>query len=122
MCSIRKQFVISAAALMSVSSLVGCQNISKPPAADEYNNSPLVIDEAMQRREWEAVNAPYESGDFVAGPTGFWYAPKDDLGYTQRQLVESPMFVGQVILLPYTLSVQPPWSDVVYRGAVQEPT
>ena len=31
---------------------VGCQR-TQPPRADRVNDTPLVIDEAMQKRDWE---------------------------------------------------------------------
>jgi hypothetical protein len=121
MCSIHKSIYLAAASLMVGGVGAGCQsNVST--ATDDYNNAPLVIDEAMQRREWEPVTASYESGDTVAGPTGFKYVPRNDLGYVQTQLVEPALFVGQVLILPINMIAEPPGTDVVYRGAVQEPT
>jgi hypothetical protein len=129
MYSIRKEsaarsgmkLMIGAGALFSAVAMVGCSRIATPNP-DVYSDTPLIVDEAMQRREWEPTVAYYPSGDVVAGPTGFWYRPKDDLGYVERQLVEVPIFVGQVALLPYRVIKEPLTETKVYPGAIQEPT
>src|ERR1041385_419514 len=124
MYSIRKKLAVistAATAAMALSSMVGCVAVG-PTQPDEYNSTPLVIDDAMQHRDWEPTTAYYESGDTVAGPTGFVMQPKDDLGYVQRQAIEIPTFLGNTAIMPFVLMKTPPGEDVTYRGAVQEPT
>jgi hypothetical protein len=116
------KLLLGAGALWSaVGATGGCTRNSRPNP-DAYNDTPLIVDEAMQRREWDPTLATYPSGDTVASPTGFWYRPKDDMGYVERQLVEVPLFIGQVFMMPYTMIEEPLTDTKVYPGAIQEST
>ena len=91
-----------------------------PPEA--INDTPLVVDPAMQVRDWDRSSAYYASGGVVAGPTGFLYEPKRGQPEWHYALLESPLFLVQTIALPVTLAFNPPWSKVVYKGVTVEPT
>jgi hypothetical protein len=102
----------------SNSSMMSCP-ISKiqnaPP--DELNDSPLVVDGAMQLRDWQRAEATYANGDTPAGPTGFNYEPAWNQSGYRYPIVETPLFIGQTLLLPVTLTMNPPWTEKVYTGA-----
>jgi hypothetical protein len=99
----------------ALTAVIGCQPV-QPTVSEKLNDRPLIIDEAMQQRNWEPTVARYQSGATVAGPTGFLFEPLDTMPQWQQGLVETPLFVGQVILLPVTLIAQPVWTPVTYRG------
>jgi hypothetical protein len=88
------------------------------PAAP--NPTPLVVDQAMQVRDWDRVTAAYSNGDTIAGPTGFpyearWYQPE-----WRYAAIEPPLFVGQSVALPVTLIFTPPWTAIRYTGETVE--
>jgi hypothetical protein len=88
----------------------------------EVNPTPIVVDEAMQRRDWPLQTASYENGVTVAGPTGQYLQPDKSLPQYAQMPIEYPLFLGQVILLPFDLLWDPPWKDVAYPRAQMPPT
>ena len=99
-------------------SAVGCQQRRGPEPVSE---EPLTIDPAMQLRNWPRTSAQYVNGGVIAGPTGFFYQPREDEPTIQTMIAEPLMFPVQTALLPISLIVTPPWTPVLYRGAVFEP-
>jgi hypothetical protein len=110
------------AAVVAAGLLSGCQFTGPTPPAEKLNSTPLVVDEAMQLRDWEPVSATYQSGATVAGPTLFFVEPDPTLPMGEDFITENVLFVGQVALMPVTAVFQPPWSDVTYRGVRMEPS
>jgi hypothetical protein len=123
--------VLSAGALLTA----GCQSMSAsmssmqcpiqkiqnaPP--DELNDSPLVVDGAMQLRDWQRMTAQYANGDTPAGPTGFLYEPRWNQPEWTYAVIETPLFVGQTLALPVVFAFTPPWTPVTYKGATIEAT
>src|SRR5437879_5432470 len=91
----RACFAIAAAGLLS-----GCQFTSPTPATEKMNSTPLVIDEAMQLRDWEPVTAGYQSGATLAGPTLFPVEPSPSLAPYEDMIAEDNLFVVQVAFMP----------------------
>jgi len=91
-----------------------------PP--DELNDSPLVVDGAMQLRDWQRAPAQYANGDTPAGPTEFPYEPKWNQPGWVYPVVETPLFVGQGIFMPITMIFTPPWTLVMWKGATIDTT
>ena len=112
---------IFAAALLSLLLATGCQRVQNTPP-EALNTTPLVIDRAMQLRNWEPSSVEYANGSVVAGPLGFWFEPRPDLPEWQHTFVDPAMFAGQALILPVTVFFPPPWTDFAYRGATVEPT
>src|SRR5262245_44970102 len=77
----------------SASSLCVVQKV-KNASPDELNDSPLVVDGAMQLRDWDRAPALYANGDTPAGPTEFPYEPKWHQADWVYPVVETPLFVG----------------------------
>jgi hypothetical protein len=94
----------------------GCQRVVTPPPM-QINPSPIVLDEAMQHRDWDRSTAYYPNGVTVAGPTGLYVRADPRLPALAQGAVETPLFVGQVILLPFDFLWDPPWKDVAYPRA-----
>ncbi len=90
----------------------GCQRTQPAPVVT-HNNEPMLVDEAMQQRDWERSTAVYQNGDTVAGFTGRRYEVHNRLseGYAGR-LADPAVGISNVILLPITMALTPPWKAV----------
>ena len=104
-----------------VLSLAGCQRIATSPRLP-VNEEPMLVDQAMQLRDWDRSDAYYTNTSFVAGPVGFLFEPSYTNPYWSYAVLEFPLFVGQVLALPVTLWLPPPWTPVNYSGGKVEPT
>ncbi|MCC6422425.1 MAG: hypothetical protein IT447_03030 [Phycisphaerales bacterium] len=121
MCLIRKNTIKLAAAILGAGLAAGCQN--KPMGYQEaVNESPLLVDGAMEQRNWTPVMAYYASGAVPAGGTGFLFEPSDKMPQVAQALVDPPLFAAQVVALPLTIFISQPWTLQGYHGAVVEPT
>jgi hypothetical protein len=119
MCSIRKAVVGTAGIVMAaagVAGVGGCEQVLPPPSM-RINSEPVVVDEAMQRRDWPLVTAEYANGVTVAGPTGQYFRADRRLPQVAQGAIETPLFVGQVALMPFDFLWDPPWEDVQYPRA-----
>ena len=94
----------------------GCQRVTPPPSM-RINPEPIVIDDAMQRRDWDRSTAYYRNGVTVAGPTGVYFESDPRLPAVARGAIETPLLVGHTIALPFDLIWDPPWEDVAYPRA-----
>ena len=111
---------VTLAALVMTGLLSGCQRVTDPPPM-AINNAPIVVDQAMLRRDFEPTTAYYANGVTIAGPTGIYFESDPRLPAVVRGAVDTPLFVGHVLLLPFDLLWDPWWEDVAYpRG--QAPT
>jgi hypothetical protein len=111
-----------------VMALSGCQGDSNPFARarntppEPLNAEPLMVDEAMQLRDWNRVTALYASGDTAAGATGFPFTTRQDQPEWRYAALETPLFVFQAIALPVNLIIAGPTREIHYAGATIEPT
>ena len=121
MCSTRNRLtclgvVVMPIAAFAVLATSGCQRVTTPPPM-AVNTAPIVVDEAMLRRDFEPVTAYHANGVTIAGPTGVYFEPKPDLPPTVRSVIEVPLFVGHTVMLPFDMIWDPWWEDVAYpRG------
>ena len=103
----------------AVCSTWGCAH-SQKPAAQELSQTPLIIDPAMQKRDWDRSVALYPSGAVPAWNTRFHYQPSPSEPAWIKPISEPAEFLGQTAFLPITLITVRPFTPVIYRG-VQEP-
>ncbi|HEY7089802.1 MAG TPA: hypothetical protein VH518_17020 [Tepidisphaeraceae bacterium] len=116
--------VIGSGALLI--SAVGCQcpvqriQTSTPGAVSD---SPLIVDTAMQLREWDQSIAWYSNGDTPGHPILFLYESKPGIKneYTYA-VIETPAFILQGVAAPFLAFVTWPWSSVIYGGEEVPPT
>ncbi len=110
-----------AAAILGAGLAAGCQN--KPMGYHEaVNESPLLVDGAMEQRSWKPSTAYYASGAVPAGGTGFLFEPSEKMPQTAQALIDPPLFAAQTVALPVTIFISQPWSLRAYHGAMVEPT
>jgi hypothetical protein len=108
---------------LTVASLgVGGCMVAKPAQPEAMNDAPLVVDDAMQKRNFPKTEATYPNGAVLAGPTWETFQPRPDVPYQVNAIAEPGIFVGNIFLMPYQMFRQPPGSSVVWPGAVIEPT
>ncbi|HEX8324441.1 MAG TPA: hypothetical protein VF595_11070 [Tepidisphaeraceae bacterium] len=104
---------------VSLSLLAGCQRqtyVERQPV----DLGPMVIDQAMQQRQWEPVTAYYETGDTRHSTTGFGYAPRRDLPPPAFALADTGTFFVNLVTMPYTLYEQ--WNGVDSGGVKLPPS
>src|SRR5690349_12219671 len=99
MCSTRKLrrsmtiVVCIGAAAAAAAGIGGCQRLGNTPP-EQLNPTPLVVDEAMQRRDWQPPQpATYENMSVVARPTGVKWTTADDMPERRRVLADPALWV-----------------------------
>jgi hypothetical protein len=119
MCSIRK-FGFLIVAPLSMAALAGCQlNVNRPIKAD-LNQTPLVVDEAMQKRDWDRSVARYANGDTIGGP--HLIVLQNTTPDPWMRVTDPVISVINDSLVPITTVLAPPWKDVIYQGVQTPPT
>jgi hypothetical protein len=86
------------------------------------NRTPIVVDGAMQIRDFEQSAARYPSGAAVAGPTEFNYEPKHNEPEWTYYYADYGTWGLNMVLLPVYLIVTPQWNEVTYPGEVVQTT
>lgn len=85
--------------------LGGCVE-SSTTTAGSINTEPLVIDPAMQARNWEPTIAYYANGDTSGWSTGFAYEPRADLEPYQYYFADTGTYLLNLVTSPYTFYKQ----------------
>ncbi len=106
MFSIRNTVVLSLITL----SVTGCQykQADKPAA---MNQEPLLIDDAMQKRDWDATRAVYASGKVPSNADRFYLEPADSSVEDWGWATETPIFVANSVAWPFTYFSPPPFAE-----------
>lgn len=119
--SVARTIALSVVAVAAIG-ITGCQK-TKPAPVAKLIDSPVLVDEAMQTRDWEQSNAYYANGDTVAGFSGRYYEtrPRFSEGYFGR-LADPAVGLTNVVIMPITMAVTPPWKGVDYQGVIVPPT
>lgn len=134
---IRPTAAAAALALAVVAGLGGgCFHYEPPPAeVASEPDEPMVLDEAILRRDWEPVSAYYANGDVVGGSDRKLFradevvvVPNDPYGEYRHvndygQAVAAPfLFVANVAAIPFTYLWEPPFDPVASQGEYYRPT
>ena len=98
----------------------GCLLHTAPPAA--VDRSPLVVDEAMERRDWSPSVAHYANGETRAYPTGFVLGHSPDAPAWAPVVTDTPLFLSNIVAMPVGYLFTPPWTPVDYPRGVVPPT
>jgi hypothetical protein len=121
MFSIPKRLRLLGLSVLAAGALLGCQ-ANVPNGVERLNNSPLIVDEAMQLREWEPVPTYYANGDTVADGTGYMYHTHETIPDPYRRVVEPVVGTMNIALLPVGVFLNSPFRPQVYQGAILPPT
>jgi hypothetical protein len=121
-CSLARLLHISAAVVASATPFLlmsGCQRV-QAPRPDRLNDTPLLVDEAMQIRDYDRSTATYANGGTVAGSARLTFEPKDDsrLNYAADPAIGLANFV----IIPFTYFGTPPFTKIEHHGAIVPPT
>lgn len=68
------------------------------------------------RKGWPVSVSPYPNGAVVAGPIYYTDAPRVGGKEWTSSVLQPFWFIGQTVILPVSLVIQPPWTAVPYRG------
>jgi hypothetical protein len=103
----------------------GCQRVLPPkvePVVLMEDRIPLEPDEATVIRAFDGSTSYYPNGATEAGSTRFPWGPRARASNVENELMGLPIFAANVVSLPFTYFVKPPFSPYVYPGAVTSPT
>lgn len=97
----------------------GCQRIP-PNRPVALNDAPLIVDEAMQIRDWDRSTGYYASGNVPAGATRLTFEPKNDNRYNYA--FDPLIGLANFAIIPFTYFRTPPFTTIVHQGAIVPPT
>jgi hypothetical protein len=100
----------------------GCQLVQKEQPPAPVNNTPLVVDEAMQMRDWDRSTNYYANGATVAGGTAYVWEVADWANPDHRRFIDGPVAVLNFASMPVGLFVNSPFEKQVIRGETVLPT
>lgn len=101
----------------------GCQLARNEPP-DVLDDTPIQVDPAMARRDWEASRATYAATGIQATPNLYTFQSHSyswGRGYTPA-FTETPLFLANVVLIPYQIFAAPLWRQHEYRAATIPPS
>ncbi len=97
----------------------GCQ-MKQPPKPDAVSHAPLVVDEAMQQRQWPVTVCHFQNGQTPAWPTATLFVHRTNEAVWQATVTDTPMFMANVMTIPVVSIFTPPWQRVIYPSGVIE--
>ena len=97
----------------------GCQR-TRPNSPVALNDNPIVVDEAMEIRDWDRSTANYASGAVVAGAPRVTWEPKYDNRW--NYVFDPAIGTANIVTVPFTYIWIPWGKTVVSRGAITPPT
>ena len=98
----------------------GCLKETKPVAYTTH--APLIVDDAMQQRDWPRSVAHFANGETPAGPTEFIFQHNPDAPRWVPAITDGPMSGLNIAAIPISYLFTPPWEQVIYPSGVVEPT
>jgi hypothetical protein len=118
MCSTRKKSnVVLTICLLAT----GCA-LKHPPQADPISHAPIVVDEAMQLRQWPVSVAQYQNGATPGLATTFLFINNPHTPPWTASITETPLFAFNSLISPVVLICSPPWQQIIYPSDGIEPS
>jgi len=98
--------------------------VQLPPRqpADRVNDTPILVDDAMEARNWQPVAATYPNFSSTTGPAEQTFVPRSDLKPYPRAALETPVFIANILLMPLAMLQTPPWDQVEATSLYVPPT
>ncbi|MDQ3439018.1 MAG: hypothetical protein M3478_01555 [Planctomycetota bacterium] len=97
----------------------GCQRV-QPNRPVVLNDRSIVVDEAMEIRDWDRSTAFYANGATVAGATRITWEPTYENRYSY--VADPAIGVANIVAIPFTYFRTPWRQTVVHHGAITPPT
>jgi hypothetical protein len=99
----------------------GCQIEQRTPPPEPLNTKPLLVDVAMQRRDWDPSLATYSNDTVMAWPD---YSPLRSHYMPCREgaVTDPILFFGNLFYMPVGMFKDPPTKMVGYKSLSVEPT
>ncbi|MBC8108204.1 MAG: hypothetical protein H7Z14_16580 [Anaerolineae bacterium] len=119
--NLNKRNVCVMSAVLCAMAVGGCQRIHDIPP-DALDDTPIQVDPAMARREWEETRATYPNTGIRTTPTLYTFQSPDNRPNYQYALIELPLFITNGVLIPYQLFAAPVWKEREYRAATIPPS
>lgn len=117
-----KHTLIAAVSAAGLLAGAGCQVITDP-AAERFDNTPLVLDPAMQARaDWPRQAVIYPNGSTVGWPMIYNHRTAPERPGYITSIWEMPLMFVQTLWAPVSALMDDPSQPRVYRGATFEPT
>ncbi len=111
--------------LSSILLFTGCQQVLPPkvtPVTLMEDQNPHVVDASTTHREFDRSTSYYPSGAVESPSTRFPFGPREGARSGEAELLAVPLFLGNVVALPFTYLFKPPFSTHVYHGDYTNPT
>lgn len=119
--NLNKRNVCVISAVLGAMAIGGCQPIHNIPP-DTLDDTPIPVDAAMERREWDESRASYANTGVWCSPTLFSFQSAPGHPDYQYALTEMPVFVVNVLLIPVQVFISPAWHEREYRAATIPPS
>lgn len=106
----------------SLAMIAGCQVQQPIPGPEPVSTTPILVDPAMQARNWDPSVANYQSDLVMAWPD---YAPLKSKSKPmwETPFTETGLFIGNTFYLPYGMCVDDlPTKMIAYKSMNMEPT
>ncbi len=98
----------------------GCQTTVNHAVQADLNRKPLIVDEAMQHRDWDRMVNHYANGNTIAGPD--LVVIQTDAPEPYQRFFDPAVSAINDTIIPVTTVLDPPWKDVIYQGVEVPPT
>ena len=122
MCSIHKARTVAVAAALALTAVAGCQRIVPPPVSSAVNTTPIVVDEAMQQRDWDRSTSYYQNGSTVAGGTSYLWQTHETIPPGYQRYTDVPVAMANIVSMPVGIFIESPFGKQVYRGEAVPPS
>jgi hypothetical protein len=99
----------------------GCQ-VAQPQSPDRVNPTPIAEDQAMSARSWPRSEAVYPNFSSTTGPSEVILVPREKVNPIAHAVVETPLFVADLLLMPIAMVQNPPWTQVEGTSLYLPPT
>jgi uncharacterized protein YceK len=102
----------------------GCQAV-QPARPSQVSQTPLIVDDAMQMRDWPQISARYEGTSVIAGHNGtMWqYTPEMQAKEGWARVLDVPLFLLNTVTMPFSLFYdKPAWREHNSRSPALEPS
>ncbi|CAN5335138.1 hypothetical protein BH09PLA1_BH09PLA1_13720 [soil metagenome] len=117
----QKRNALILSAVLATMTIAGCQRTANVPA-DVLDDTPIQVDPAMARRDWDESRATYANTGIRGTPTLFTFQSKPGQSNYQYAATEMPLFLTNVVLMPYQLFAAPIWKQKEFRAATIPPS